>query len=138
MGMGWHVALEHPLPDLGPPTAAGKALLFAQHEVDELAERLNLQPITAFVSVNRAGVAEYLRREGLDPDALPLPEEEWFDAAEGLATVQGLRAHLRENPQTVTNGTAVLRDLSALEAPLLAAVAARLRFHLESDMPTLS
>jgi hypothetical protein len=135
MGLGWHVVLERELPVPAVDPAQGRSLIFFQHELDELARRLELEPLTGFVSAVPDRVAEYLREQGLDPEKFPVPEEEWFEAADGLATVRGLVAHLRATPKSVTDPVRVLRDLDAVERMLVLAEAAEVRFHLASQLP---
>jgi hypothetical protein len=135
MGLGWHVVLERELPVPAFDPAQGRSLIFFQHELDELARRLELEPLTRFVSAVPDRVAEYLREQGLDPEKFPVPEEEWFEATEGLATVRGLVAHLRTMPKSVTDAGRVLRDLDAVERVLVLAVGEGIRFHLASDLP---
>jgi hypothetical protein len=135
MGLGWHVVLERELPVPTVDPAQGRSLIFFQHELDELARRLELESLTGFVSAVPERVAEYLREQGLDPEKFPVPEEEWFDAAEGLATVRGLAAHLHATPKSVTDPVRVLRDLDAVEQVLVLAAAAGVRFHLASQLP---
>jgi hypothetical protein len=137
MGLGWHVILERELclPPVDP--AQGRSLIFYQHELDELARQLDVVPLTDFVSAVPERVAEYLREQGLDPDKFPVAEEEWFSAAEGLATVRGLAGHLRRTPKAVTDPVRILRDLEALEAVLVPAESQEVRFHLASELPRL-
>lgn len=135
MGLGWHVVLESALPLPAADLALGRSLIFYQHELNELARRLGLAPLTGFVSAVPERVSEYLREQGLDPEQFPIHEEEWFSAEEGLATVRGLATHLRAKQAAVTDPVKVLRDLEALERGLLIAVGAAVRFHLASELP---
>ena len=135
MGLGWHVVLESELPVPAADPAQGRSLIFYQHELDELARRLGLAPLTGFVSAVPERVAEYLREQGLDPERFPIDDEEWFAAAEGLQTVRGLVNHLGSKPGAVTDAFKVLRDLEALERALVPAAEAGVRFHLASDLP---
>lgn len=137
MGLGWHVILERELSVPAADPAQGRSLIFYQHELDELARRLDVPPLTNFVSAVPERVAEYLREQGLDPERFPVPAEEWFDAAEGLTTVRGLTAQVRKKPTDVTDATRVLRDLDAIERVLVLAAAVEVRFHLASELPRL-
>jgi hypothetical protein len=137
MGMGWRVALERELPAVAQVAMDGKALIFRQRDLDELAEQLGLAPLTEFVSSNPEAVAGYLREQGLDPADYPLPEEEWFAPADGLRTVRGLLAHLQSVPEAVLDAQRIVRDLAAIEQVLTAALAEQVPFHLVSAMPSL-
>lgn len=134
MGLGWHVVLQRELPVPAPDPAQGRALIFYQHELDTLARSLNLTSLTAFVSAIPERVAAYLREQGLDPEQFPIDEEDWHPAAEGLASVRGLTAHLKTTPKAVTDPFKILRDLAALEAVLAVAAAANVDFHLASAL----
>jgi hypothetical protein len=137
MGLGWHVILERDLslPPVDP--AQGRSLIFYQHELDELARLLDVAPLTGFVSAVPERVAEYLREQGLDPDKFPVAEEDWFSAAEGLATVRGLIEHIRAMPKAVTDPVRLVRDLEAVQGVLGLAAAQDVRFHLASELPRL-
>ena len=137
MGLGWHVALDKPIPGLKAPAADGKALIHRQHDLDEIAGRLGCEPLTRFVSVNPAALSRYLQEQGLDPDNFPIPDEEWFEAAEGLKTVRGLLAHIKSRPDAVLDAGRIVRDLQAIEQILAVAEQAQVLFHLTSDMPSL-
>jgi hypothetical protein len=137
MGLGWHVVLERALPLPPADPTQGRSLIFYQHELDELARRLAVPPLTGFVSAVPERVAEYLRAQGLDPDTFPVDDEEWFDATEGLTTVRGLVAHIRATPKAVTDPVRIVRDLEAVERVLGLAAAQAVRFHLASELPRL-
>ncbi|OAI45255.1 hypothetical protein AYO44_12975 [Planctomycetaceae bacterium SCGC AG-212-F19] len=136
MGMGWHVALNGAVAAAGAIKVDGKALIHRQHDLDEIAQQLGLRRLTEFVSVDPRAVAGFLQQQGLDPDDYPIPEEEWFASADGLATVQGLLAHLRANPDAVFDAYRIVRDLTAIAQVLSAAATAGVEFHLVSDMPS--
>jgi hypothetical protein len=137
MGLGWHVALQSPIAGVNPADVDGKALIHRQRDLDELARRLGVEPLSHFVSANPEALGRYLEQQGLDPANHPLAEEEWFAAADGLSTVRGLLAHLRAQPDAVLDSLRIIRDLQAIERILKAAAAAQIAFHLESAMPTL-
>lgn len=135
MGLGWYVVLERELPGVAINKDGGKALIHHQHELDELAERLELLPLSDLVSVRPQAVAAYLQQQGLDPDEIPIPDEEWHDAAEGLKTVRGLLEHLRKEPAAVPNSSRVVQDLQGIEKALIVAEREKALFHLASDLP---
>jgi hypothetical protein len=137
MGLGWHVALQSPIAGVNPADVDGKALIHRQRDLDELARRLGVEPLSHFVSANPEALARYLAQQGLDATAYSVPEEEWFAAADGLKTVCRLRAELRSRPDAVLDSQRILRDLEAIERILQAAAAADVAFHLASTMPTL-
>jgi hypothetical protein len=136
MALGWYVALEREIPGVDGTAVGGKALIHAQRQLDDLARQLGLPPVTGFLSVIPEQVAGFLEREGLDPEAYPIPEEEWYAPGEGLRTVQGLLGHLRSAPQVVHNGGRVLQELLAVERILAAAEREKVPFHLASELPS--
>lgn len=139
MGLGWYVVLERELPEAAIAKEGGKALIHHQHELDDLARRLDLMPLSGLVSVRPAALAAYLQQQGLDPNEIPIPDEEWYDPAEGLKTVRGLIEHLRKAPgaapATVPNSVRVVQDLQGIEKALIVAEREKVQFHLASDLP---
>lgn len=136
MSLGWRVALQRELPAAQAIAVDGKALVFRQHDLDEIAERLKVPGLTEFLSADPAAMGQYLRQQGLDPDSFPIPDEEWFEPAEGLATVRGLLGHLRVNANAVLDSYRIVRDLTAIEQILTLAEREQVLFHLVSAMPT--
>jgi hypothetical protein len=136
MGMGWRVALMRELPAAAQVKVHGKALIFRQYDLDELAEQLGLTRLTDFVSVDPSAVGEFLRQQGIDPEEHPIPDEEWFTPADALPTVRGLLAHLRANPDVVLDSHRIVRDLTGIEQILVLADREAIPFHLGSEMPT--
>ena len=136
MAGGWHVLLESDLPGVTPSPDAGKALLYYHHQIDDLATDLGVTPLSAFFRPDRAGVAAFLRSQGVEPDEDALPEEDWFEAYEGLLTVRGLLERLRENAAAVPQGEKVVADLEEIERALVPAEIAGVRFRLTRILST--
>jgi hypothetical protein len=63
-----------------------------------------------------------------------VPAEEWFEATEGLQTVQRLMGFLRSNQDRIAEPTEVVGDLEEIEAILETAMQAGVRFHLSLDI----
>ena len=137
MGAGWYVALE--ASESGPVALPhrGKALLFAQFQLEEIADELGLPALKAYFSSDPVAMADYFRRQGLDPDAYSLPDEEWFDASDALPTVQALLGRLRDDPRAVPQSAKVTADLRAMEQALADAAARAVRFHIATGLPDL-
>lgn len=131
MAAGWSVVLENAT--VGE-AKGGKALLYYQRQIDELAERLGLEPLSHFFSRDPQAIAAYLRGLGAEPDMDALPDEEWFEPAEGLATVQALLAHLQNEPNDVPEPGRIIADLEVVAAALMAAQDAGSRFHLGREL----
>src|SRR5262249_40533424 len=99
MGAGWHVALEKDVAGIGGALPhAGKALLFAQHHLEEIARSRELPPLKEFFSSDPTAVAAYLRAQGIEADEEELAAEEWFDPADALPTVRALLESLHDPP----------------------------------------
>jgi hypothetical protein len=67
----------------------------------------------------------------LDAEELGLPPVEWFAAADGLAAVRALIAHLNSHPDAVRNQPDVLDDLTNVAAEVAAAGRAGVRFRFQ-------
>src|SRR5437870_2533976 len=99
MGAGWYVALERDIPGTdGALPHNGRALLFAQHHLEEFARDAGLPPLKAFFSSDPAAVAVYLLEQGIVADAAEMAEEAWYDAADALPTVRLCRERLNDPP----------------------------------------
>jgi len=57
-------------------------------------------------------------------------ESPWFPVAEGLASVRGLRAALRQSPESVCDAECSRRDLAEIERVLQAAPTGRFRLSI--------
>jgi hypothetical protein len=138
MGAGWYVALEREIPGVGGVLPHnGRALLFAQHHLEEFARNSGIAPLKAFFSSDPAAVAAYLREQGIEADPEGLAAEEWFDAADALPTVRRLLESLTDPPIGLGQVERVRADLAAMEAVLVQAEAAPVRFHIATGLPDL-
>jgi hypothetical protein len=127
------ITLEREIPGL-EDDLGGKALARCQLPLDTRARRLGLKPLSDFHSMDAEEAAELMAEfgppEGLD---IGLPEEEWFEAADGLETVRGLLACYRDNPRALRRlecPEALLDDLVEAEKILVEARHHGVRFHL--------
>jgi hypothetical protein len=138
MGAGWYIALEREIPGVGGILPHnGKALLFAQHHLEEIARRLSLPPLKAFFSSDPTAVAAYLKEQGIETDSENLATEEWFDAADALPTVRRLLESLTDPPVGLGQVEKVRTDLAAMESVLVRAEVAAVRFHIATGFPDL-
>ncbi len=136
MGAGWFVQGH----DSGPKPLphGGRALLFAQYQLEEFAREIGLEPLKNFFSSDPSQVAAYFREQGLNPDDFELPEEEWHDPTEALLTVRSLLARLENDPGPVPALEKVRDDLTAVLAALEQFDATGEQFHIATSMPDLS
>jgi hypothetical protein len=135
MAGGWHVLLESDLPGVAVSTDAGKALLYYHHQIDDLAAEIGVASLSGFFRPDRAAVAAFLRSQGVEPDDDALPDDEWFEADAGLATVRGLLERLRDDPAAVPQGEKVVADLEEIERILVPAEINGVRFRLTRKLP---
>jgi hypothetical protein len=134
MAGGWHVRLERDLPGVEIATGSGVALLYRQRQIDELAERLRLLPLSRFFSTNPDAVSAYLAEQGLNPAEFDLPDEEWYDPADGLETVRGLLVAIRTEPESIPKSDKIVLDLEGIEQVLTLAAMHNVRFHLAREL----
>ena len=132
MALAIVVTLERELPDAQTAytkTKSGKALAREAERLDLAARTKKVNGIESFLSENPEKLREQLRADGFDPDKMRLPPEQWFNVADGLATVRALHEHVSANLNNFKQPNPILKDLKAIEALLAAADAAGVRFH---------
>ena len=139
MGAGWYVALEREVPGTGGALPHnGRALLFAQHHLEEFARAAGLPALKEFFSSDPTAVAAYLHEQGIDANADEMSEESWFDAADALPTVRLCRERLADPPAGLGQVERVRDDLAAMETILTVAEKNGVRFHVATGLPDLS
>ncbi|MDB5294987.1 MAG: hypothetical protein JWO31_970 [Phycisphaerales bacterium] len=131
------VTLQSDLPDPAPAAAyakakTGKALARESDRLATAARRRNVPALTSFLSESREAIIAQLVADGFDPAKMRVPPERWFAAADGLATVRALAAHVEGALNDFKQPNPILRDLRAAEALLAAAEAAGVQFHFTS------
>jgi hypothetical protein len=107
----------------------GKALAREADRLDSAARRCGVTAITSLLSESHAALIAQMKEEGFDPGKMRLPPEQWFAAGEGLKTVRGLTGHVTANLNDFKQPNPILRDLKAVEALLVEAEGAGVRFH---------
>ena len=131
MALAIIVTLEKELPESAAyaKSGTGKALARESDRIDTAARRRSVAQMTAFLSESQAALIAQLKEDGFDPAKMRLPPEQWFDAAEGLKTLQALIEHVGANLNDFKQPNPIIRDLKAAEALLTAAAAAGVKFH---------
>src|SRR5437764_9811360 len=131
MALALLVTLEKEIPQSAAyaKAASGKALARESDRLDTAARTVKVPALTAMLSESQAALIAQLKEEGFDPTKMRLPPEKWFGAAEGLASVRPLIDHVAANLNNFKQPNPILRDLRAVEALLVAADAAGVRFH---------
>ncbi len=88
----------------------GQGLARNEDALERLAERLRVTPLLAFFSADENSMALLTEQGIASPDwARHLPEPQWFDAPEGLATVCALLEFLRANPAALGSETPLVQ-----------------------------
>lgn len=126
MSASFCAIFEAEVPPHGTLGGDNPTLLRLQRRLDRLARDAGLTPLGAFEGYDPSDIDGMLDEgeEGLT-DMAPA---EWFTAADGLAAVRALAAHLRTNPGAVSGRDEVLDDLGRVEAELADAARAGVRF----------
>lgn len=127
MGASLFIALNTEVPGVSVTSVDGKYLLRNLDRLNEVAGTLAVRPIADFISVSPEDTAEFL--EGVD-GSLQIPPEQWFEAEEGLRTINSLLSHAGLHNPPEEN---LLRDLRDCKNVLEAAIAAHAMFHFSVD-----
>ena len=114
----------------------GLELSNASKPLDRLAKKLGVAPLTSFVSVDEEDqemVAEFAEEAGADISGWKAEPVKWFEASDGLKTVQALLDRLNADPKAVRKGPAIVVELTELQAALtvIAKKKARWRFWID-------
>ena len=132
MALAIIVTLDKPLPDaLAAYTkvASGKALSREIERLDLAARTVKVPAITSFLSENQSALIEQMKAEGFDTTKMRLPQEQWYPAADGIAALRALIAHITANLNNFKQPNPLIKELKAAEALLVAAEKAGVRFH---------
>lgn len=132
MALAFVITLERELPEASDAyrkSGSGKALARETSRLDLAARTKKVTAIESLLSENPEKLRQQMRADGFDPDKMRLPAEQWFPAADGLATVRALAEHVAVKLNDFKQPNPILRDLKAVEALLVAAQAAGVRFH---------
>jgi hypothetical protein len=89
---------EKPLPGINPANFAGRGLSKASDELTEIAEKIGVKPIMAFVDAKL--MFDSYGEDLVDEDIPDLPEAvNWHAAAEGIETARKLLSYLEAHPE---------------------------------------
>jgi hypothetical protein len=110
----------------------GKALA-RSNGLTKLARRAKVRPLDEYYAMSPEEAADYIEESGGQVPADALPDQAWFEPAEGLATVRGLLAYIANHPGKTTDEAAIVRDLRDFETALLQLQGHGVRWHLGSD-----
>src|ERR1039458_3274051 len=98
----------------------GQALARNEDALERLARQLRVAPLLEFFSADENSMALLSEQGAGDPEwSKHLPQPQWFQAPEGLLTVQALIGFLQESPMALGSETdGVLSELSEFERVL--------------------
>jgi len=110
----------------------GHALARNEDALEHLAESLQVTPLLQFFSADQNSMCLLLEQGTGDPEwASHLPQPQWFDPADGLATVRALMEFLSSTPVSFGSETLpVLSELREYERVLQKAAKYKVRWHL--------
>lgn len=113
----------------------GHALARNEEALDRMANALGVCPLLEFFSADENSMALLLEQGAGDPEWVShLPQPQWFDAEEGLKSIQTLLEFLGENPAAFGSETLpVQRELQEYERVLQKTKARGLRWHLAAS-----
>jgi hypothetical protein len=132
MGSALFIMLEHEIPEFHQ-SEYSKILANAGEELDAVAAQLGVQPLMSFFSKDPEEVAEFLDDEGVALDEMPIPDETWYTADDGLKTVDALLGHYQSVANATSQTEDIVRDLQEFQSVLRRAAAAGVRWHLDVD-----
>lgn len=126
------VVLERDISDFDP-YVKGRALSDSERKLEQLSKELNVTPLMNFFGQHPEDAAAFIEGEGGDPDEIDIPDEAWFDATDGLRTIETLLEHLGTNPDALPNTDGVIAELKEWKTVLKRADAEGIAWHLEVE-----
>ena len=132
MGVAAFIVAERDVPGVEPQGVCGKAV--ARSNLDRRDPGGGRRPLADFLSISPDEAAAFADEVGAPVPPGGFPPEEWFAAADGLATVRALLAFLAEHPTDHRSTPDVVRDLRDFERVLAGLDAAGVRWHLQYDI----
>jgi hypothetical protein len=125
MGAAYFIVLEKNIDGLDTGMD-GKSLTSSIKQLDKLAKKHGVKPLSEFFSLGIDGLSDLLGEDELGD--LKLPDTEHFSPAEGLKTIRTLL----EQPLPEKSG--LIEDLKDCERILTKAEEQGVRWHLEMDV----
>jgi hypothetical protein len=100
-------------------------------EIDTLAVRNGVRPLTTFFSAPQSELSAFAASHGLSAESLSIPKETWFSAEDGLKTVRQLLANIDQ--MNASKAQFLRAELEQFEKVLRIADEACVRWHLAVD-----
>ncbi|MFP4697401.1 MAG: hypothetical protein ACLFMO_01700 [Eubacteriales bacterium] len=107
----------------------GKGIAIEIEKLDEIAEKIEVTPLSKFFSINQESIMDLLGEEELDID---LGGESWFEAKDGLRTIKSILIYIEENNKKIEDITK--QDLKNVQQILSEAVNKNIKWHLGIDI----
>ena len=135
MGLAWYISAEREVAGLNT-FVDGKAIAHADEKwLTGIMKKLNIKPIMDFFSANPEELADLFGDFGEETGEMPtMPEEEWFSAEEGLATIKPLLDYLGKHKGEVENQDYIVRDLEEYQRILEVLATEGVGWHLSIDI----
>jgi hypothetical protein len=110
MGAAYYIVLDNPEPGFDV-FVNGKAIIRDAKRLSKLAKSMDTKPPEDYFAMSAEDAANLTADFDLTED-VAVPQEQWYEAEEGLAWVATLRHAIESDPTVVTNANAVLSDLA--------------------------
>jgi multidrug efflux pump subunit AcrA (membrane-fusion protein) len=114
-GISFVVVFQRAIPNVGTLGGDCMAIEPVLSILDKIAAKANVLPMSTFVNP--------------DPEGLSGSSPDWFDAADGIETVRGLLAELKQSLKAIKNGEKVAEDLAVLDKDVALAKQKGVKFH---------
>lgn len=131
MGAAYFIAINSDEPGFDS-FVNGKAIALDSEGLERVTQSLGLKEINEFVSAAPEELAAMAEEFGVD-EPFDVPDEEWFEADEGLGWIAAIREFIESHPDSVSDSQAVLSELAEYQAVLEQVKAAGLRWHFSVD-----
>src|SRR5207302_1297166 len=96
------IVLDNKEPDFDS-SVNGAFLSRDADRLERIAKSLGIRQLEEYVSYAPDEASAMMEDLGADPEGVELPEEQWFDAQEGLDLVAKLTDYIHANPKSVKN-----------------------------------
>ncbi len=127
----FYIVLQQTISGVDATGLEGHALSKYNVELEALAKQAGVNPLLSFFSATAEDVMGLLDDDGAEKQTIPIPEEQWFQAEEGLNTIAALLQSMADTPQL--EGSRLTAELAEFQRVLQAAQARNIRWHLAID-----
>jgi hypothetical protein len=127
----FYIVLQEKIPGLDPTGLEGRTLSKHSEKLAELAKQAHVTPLLSFFSANPEEAFGLLDEDATGQPGVPIPEEQWFHADEGLTTIEALLQSLATAPSA--EAAAMAQELTEFQRVLKAARSRNIRWHLGID-----